>query len=213
MKKLLTTVVISATLAFISCESATFDTPQPHNIKSSNTFKQQLIGKYIAGDKESIVLITDQLITRHYNYEVKEHKDSLSLSYKLIGNRLINQDIGKEEPVVVEGDSLIRRVNFIDTLFNISNGNILKEYKGYYFLNNQYKNVGWQVKKLSLKEGVLTIGRISNDEDIQKLKKITQTASDTIRHFSLTKQQFKKFLKQDGFSGQETFFRIKDNSR
>jgi len=60
----------------------------------------------------------------------------------------------------------------------------------------------------------LTMGNISIEEDVNKLKEITETLEDTIStQFSLSKRQFKKFVKQEGFSEQETFVRIRENGQ
>ena len=110
--------------------------------------------------------------------------------------------------------TVIQHANWTDTLFNISADNVLKKFKGYYFLNNRYKDSSWEVKKLSLKKGVLTVGSVSDNDDIQKLKEITETTADTTStNFTLSRKQFKKFVKQDGFSKQETFILMTKNGR
>ncbi|HEY5392442.1 MAG TPA: hypothetical protein VIJ57_10030, partial [Hanamia sp.] len=64
-------------------------------------------------------------------------------------------------------------------------------------------------KKISLKKGILTVGNVSDKDDIQKLKEITETKSDTTStNFSLTRRQFKKFVRQNGFGDEETFIRM-----
>lgn len=198
-----------------SCEPAvTFDQPQPDGVKSLASFPQRLQGTYVAADGASIVTVNDKLVTRHYDFDVKEHKDSLGASYTLAGDTLIDQDNGTREKVVVRGDTVIQRANWTDTLFNISADNILKKFKGYYFLNNRHGESSWEVKKLSLKKSVLTVGRISDEEDIRRLKEITEVTSDTIpTRFTLTRRQFKSFIRQEGFGEEETFNRVATNGR
>ena len=109
---------------------------------------------------------------------------------------------------------IIQHYSGTDTLFSISTDNILKKFKGYYFLNKLYNDNAWEVNKLSLEKGVLTVASISYKDDIQKLKEITETSSDTTStNFSLTRRQFKSFIKLDGFGEQETFTRMKENGR
>lgn len=209
------TIIIIAALILEGCEpAATFDKPQPENVKFLATFPERLRGEYVAADEASVVAITDKLITRHYDFDVKEHKDSLGSSYKLVGDTLIDQENGTKEKVLVKGDTVIQHANWIDTLFNISANDVLKKFKGYYFLNNRYSEGAWEVKKLSLKKGVLTVWSISDKDDIQKLKEITETTADTTStHFTLTRRQFKKFIRQDGFAEQESFTRMTKNGR
>jgi hypothetical protein len=108
-----------------------------------------------------------------------------------------------------DGDSILIHYHFEDTLFNISSGNILKRYKGYYLLNYG-DSTNWHVNKLYLHKGILTLSAIRGDE-INTLREITETASDTTNyHFKPTKTQFKKFLKSEGFKIAESYFRVKE---
>ena len=215
MKKFVAVTIVIFVLLLDSCEpAATFDKPQPDNAKPLTSFSERLQGKYLSADQASIVTITDKLLTRHYDFDVKEHKDSMGASYKLVGDTLIDVAGGTKEKVIVEGDTIIQHANWTDTLFNISADNVLKKFKGYYFLNNRYKDSSWEVKKLSLKKGVLTVGSVSDNDDIQKLKEITETTADTTStNFTLSRKQFKRFVKQDGFSKQETFILMTKNGR
>lgn len=215
MKRFVAALIIIAAFMLDSCEpAATFDKPQPDQVKSLASFPQRLQGNYESTNQTSIVVITDKLITRRYDLDFKDHKDSLGSSYKLVGDTLVDAENGTREKVIVKGDTIMQHASWKDTLFSISTDHVLKRFKGYYFLNNRYDNNAWEVKKLSLKKGVLTVGGISNEEDIQKLKEITETVADTTTtHFTLTRRQFKKFIRQDGFAEQETFNRITENGR
>lgn len=210
MIKSVTAIGITASMLLYGCEpAATFDQPQPANAKPLSSFPERLQGKYLADDQASIVTIADSLITRHYDFDIKVHKDSLGSSYKLLTDTLINLTAGTKEKISLAGDTMIQRVSWTDTLFNISNEGVLKKFKGYYFLNRLYNENAWETNMLSVKEGVLAIGNISGKEDIQKLKEITETTADTIStHFSLTRRQFKSFVRQYGFAEQETFILI-----
>ena len=153
--------------------------------------------------------ITDKLITRQFDFNHKEYKDSLGSNYKITGDTLINLTDGTKEKILLKGDTVIQHANWIDTLFNISADNILKKFKGYYFLNDRYSDNSWEVKKLSLQKGTLTVGSVSEKDDVNKLKEITETSADTmLTHFTLTRRQFNKFVKQAGFREHENFKRI-----
>jgi hypothetical protein len=215
MKKLVAATMVIVALMLDSCEpAATFDKPQPDNVKSLTTFPERLQGKYLAADQASILTITDKLITRHYDFDLKEHKDSLGSSYKISGDTLINMKDGTKEKILLKGDTIIQHISGVDTLFNVSADNVLKKFKGYYFLNSHYDDKSWEVKKLALQKGSLTIGGISDKDDVQKLKEITETTADTTStRFALTRRQFKKFVRQDGFAEQETYTRMTENGR
>ncbi len=207
--KIIFTICIS-TILLCSCEpTVTFDSPQPSEVKALTAFPKRLHGKYIAADHASTLTISDYLITRYYDFDFKEHKDSLGSSYKLIGDTLINLTDNSKEQVRLKGDTIFQRIQDLDTLFHISENNILKKLKGYYFLNINYGDDIWEVKKLALQKGNLIIASISDKDGIKKLKEISETTADTISsHFTLTRRQFKKFVKEDGFTEQEVFSRI-----
>jgi len=215
MKKLVTSVIVTIILLLDGCEpAATFDKPQPENAKSLTSFSERLQGKYLSADQASIVTITDRLLIRQYDFDFKEHKDSMGKSYKLVGDTLIYLRDGTKEEVIVNGDTIIQRANWTDTLFKVSADNLLKKFKGYYFLNNRYSDNSWEVKELSLKKGMLTVGSVSDKDDIQKLKEITETITDTTStNFILSRRQFKRFMRQGGFGEQETFIRMTKNDR
>lgn len=214
MKKFTAFAALIGSLLLNSCEPAvTFDKPQPDNEKSLSSFPSRLQGNYLSEDQASVITITGNVISRHYEFDYKQHKDSIGSSYKIVGDSLVNTSNGTSEKISLEGDTLIQHESWTDTLFSISADNVLKKFKGYYFLNTVFKENSWEVKQLWLKKGVLSIGSISDESDIQKLKEITETAADTTSTtFSLTKKQFRQFVKQDGFSKQEKFTRMKSSN-
>lgn len=213
MIKFAAVIIIVTIFLFNSCNpAATFDQPQPDNLNPLTSFPTRIQGKYLSADQSTIMTISDKLITRHYDFDSKEHKDSIESYFMLKGDTLINKIDGTKKIVVVKGDTIIQHANWKDTLFNISADNILKKFKGHYFLNIRYIDKSWEVKELSLKKSVLSIGSISDKKEIEKLKVITETITDTTStHFTLTRHQFKRFIRQEGFGDHETFNRITEN--
>jgi hypothetical protein len=210
MKKLLSVLAVLCALLLIACDPvATFDKPQPDDVKPLASLPARLQGRYMAKDRASVVTIHKKLISRHYDFYVIEHRDSLIPYYRLSGDSLIDLNTGSVEMVEIRGDSVVQHITWIDTLFNLMGGDVLKKIKGHYFLNLQYRGNAWIVNKLSLQNGKLTIGEISGTEEIKTLREITESTSDTVTtHFSPTLRQFRTFVKKDGFSDQETFTRM-----
>lgn len=207
MKSILFLLLI--TILFTSCGPAvTFQQPQPADVDSLLSFPARLQGKYISSDKASVLNISGDLIYRVYDYELKIHKDSLAETIKEAGDSLA--DSTRETIVRQEGDSILTRIHFTDTLFHISDMQVLKKFKGFYFLNDCQGPASWTVQKMGLSRGVLTVAGISAYQDINDLRNLTETPNDTLSyHFSLTKKQFRQFLRNDGFRSEERFYRIK----
>lgn len=210
MRRFLSAAMFVATLMLAGCGPvATFDEPQPEGIRSLSAFPQRLQGRYQSEDGNSVLAITERLVTRHFDFEVREHRDSLGSSFKLSEDTLCNLEEGTTEIVIQDGDTVVSRVAWTDTLFSISENNILKRFKGYYFLNKRYRKDVWVVAKLAFSRGVLAIGNVSTPEDIQNLRAITEYPPDTdSTHFAPSRKQFRQFLRQDGFRDEELFFRI-----
>ncbi|MEI6062420.1 MAG: hypothetical protein WCR72_17095, partial [Bacteroidota bacterium] len=111
--------------------------------------------------------------------------------------------------VRIEGDSIVIHVNETDTLFAMDTLNVLKKFKGYYFVNIFKEPANWQVMKLDLSRSTLTLSSINRKEDIDQLKAITETSQDTVPYvFSPTKKQFRQFIRNEGFRDTEKFNRI-----
>ena len=161
----------------------------------------------------STLIVGDKLIKRIYDYDYKVHFNQLDSAEQLSGDTIINVKTKEKTIIKRDGDSLIAHVHYIDTLFQMDYDNVVRKFKGYYFLNKRYDKTSWEVKKIQLTKGQLILSSISTKLDIENLKEITETPTDTIPpyKFSATKKQFKQFIKNDGFSDSETFVRQKKN--
>jgi len=211
--KLISTFIILASL--FACEPpVTFDEPQPTDTDNLSKFPNRLQGQYISLADNSTLSISDKLIQRIYDYDYKIHVNQLDSNSRLVGDTVVDLETNERTLIKRDGDSLVNHIHYIDTLFQMNYDNVVREFKGYYFLNKRYDKGSWVVKKIHLSKGQLVISIISTKLDIDNLKEITETSLDTVPlyKFSATKRQFKKFIKKDGFSDTETFVRQKKNA-
>lgn len=208
--KLISTFIILTSL--FACEPpATFNEPQPTDIDNLSKFPKRLQGQYLSLADSSTLSISDKLIQRFYDFDYKIHPSQLDSTSRLSGDTIIDLKTNEKHLIKRVGDSLITHVHYIDTLFQMDYDNVVRKFKGYYFLNTRYDKTSWEVKKIQLAKGQIVISSISSKLDIENLKEITETPLDTIPpyKFTATKKQFKKFIKNDGFSDSETFVRHK----
>lgn len=211
--KIISTFIILTSL--FACESpVTFDEPQPTGIDNLSKFPKRLQGQYLNFADNSSLLVSDKLIQRIYDYDYKVHPNQLDSTLQLSGDTIIDLTTKEKTVIKREGDSLITHIHYVDTLFQMDYDNVVRKFKGYYFLNKRYDKTSWEVKKIQLTKGQLILSSISTKFDIENLKEITETQQDTVPpyKFSATKKQFKQFIKNDGFSDCETFVRQKKNS-
>lgn len=211
MKRLKLIFILTSLFA---CEPpVTFNEPQPTDTDNLSKFPKRLQGQYLSLADNSTLSISDKLIQRIYDYDYKVHPNQLDSSSQLSGDTIIDLKTNEKTIIKRDGDSLITHVHYIDTLFQINYDNVVRRFKGYYFLNTRYDKTSWEVKKVQLAKGQLVISSISKKFDIENLKEITETPQDTVPpyKFAATKKQFKEFIKNDGFSDSETFIRQKKN--
>jgi len=208
--KLISTFIILTSL--YACEPpVTFNEPQPTDTDNLSKFPKRLQGEYLKLADNSTLSIGDKLIQRTYDYDFKIHINELDSAEQLSGDTIINLKTNEKTLIKREGDSLITHIHYVDTLFQLDYDNVVRKFKGYYFLNKRYGKTSWEVKKIQLTKGQLILSSISTKLDIENLKEITETATDTVStyKFSPSKKQFKKFIKNGGFSDSETFVRLK----
>ena len=211
--KIISLVSIFIIFVFIlACEPpVTFTEPQPIGVDNLSKFPKRLQGFYSSQDNNSELAINDFIIQRTYDYDSKLHINQLDSQSKLCGDTLVNTRTIEKSLIRREGDTIITHIHQIDTIFRLNFDNVVREFKGYYFLNTRYDKTNWTVKKMVLSQGELTISSISSTQDIESLKEITQSPQDTVApySFSPTKKQFKKFIRNGGFSNEEKFVKVK----
>ncbi len=210
--KLIATFIILTSM--FACEPpATFNEPQPTDTDNLSKFPKRLQGQYLSLADSSTLSISDKLIQRFYDFDYKIHPSQLDSTSRLSGDTIIDLKTNEKHLIKRVGDSLITHVHYIDTLFQMNYDNVVRKFKGYYFLNKRYDKTSWEVKKIELTKGQLVISSIAAKLDIDNLKEITETPTDTVPpyKFTATKKQFKEFIRNDGFSDSETFVRQKKN--
>ncbi len=203
-------LVLPVLAAWCSCEPpVTFNDPQPVHTANLENFPKRFRGVYLNPSDHSTLLIEEKRVCRSYEGDIKVHPNQLGEDVRQEGDMLINTQTNERMAVRREGDSLVYHLAYVDTLFEISENNIVRKFKGYYFLNTKYHGEGWEVKKMELASGQLKIGSIRNKEEIAGLLEIAESVRDTIPPYQITatKKQFKEFVKKNGFSENEVFVR------
>ncbi|WP_243348319.1 hypothetical protein [Parabacteroides sp. FAFU027] len=188
-------------LLLIGCSPVvTFDRPQPAGVDSLTKIPKKLIGKYISNDGSAELVIDPKSMIIRYDYEVKIPKDSVNW-----------YDMSPEEKAAsrIEKGWVIQHILDSDTLFQFSEGNVLKKFKGYYILNSLIRENAWFVQKMKLQKGMLTIGEISTEAELDALERVKESPIDTATYnISFTRKQFQSYMKS-GFSKVDTFKRVK----
>ncbi len=182
-----------------------FKVPQPEWRENLSEFPDELTGKYSSVYDTSTIRIESDKIIREYRENLlmtkvefrEETGDSISedTSFTFADNWDIT--------VKSFGDSVKVFSRKDEELFKISDQQILREYKGYYFLNYKDTNDYWKVKILNLVKDTLEFDDILSDDDMENIRNITmvETVQDSTEESSKyflqpTKRELKKILKK-----------------
>ena len=210
MKRIKYITIFIIFTSLVACAPAvTFNEPQPTDIDNLAEFPNRLHGQYLSSADSSALIIDAKTVQRIYDFDYKIHPSQIDTNSRLSGDTLINLTTNTREIVKRDGDSLVTHINYIDTLFQIDYDNVVRKFKGLYFLNKRLDKDSWEVKKIELSKGQLIVSSISSKEDIENLKAITESTQDTVApyNFAATKKQFKQFVISKGFTDSEKFIR------
>ncbi len=200
-------------LILSACEpSVSFSEPQPKDAPILTSFPSFIQGNYQSENSNATLKINDRDIIINFANDTKMHKKELDSSYFIHGNYMVNKKTKDSVKISISGDTIVQHIVGIDTIFSIGKGNILKKFKGHYFLNTRYNDSTWEVKRLSLEKSILTIAKIELDHirDLDKLKIIIENPNDTISNrYHPSNKKFKQFESNGGFNGEDKFIKLK----
>ena len=182
-----------------------FKTPQPKGRKNLDTFPNELIGKYISIEDSSVIIINK-------NKVIKQFHEKLLMS-KVEFQDETGDSLAQDTSFLFTDNWHIKVKSFGDSVnvfswkdevqFEISDDQLLREYRNVYFLNFRDTGDYWKVKILYLYGDTLEYDDILTKEDINKVKSITTVKeySDTskehdTRYFlNPTRRELRKILK------------------
>jgi hypothetical protein len=182
-----------------------FKVPQPQGRENLKGFPAELQGKYSSVLDTVIIHIEKDKIIREYRENLlmtkvefrEETGDSIAedTAFTFSGNWQIT--------VKSFGDSVQIFSKKDDELFHISERQILREYKGYYFLNYKDTNNFWKVKLLKLQQDSLEYDFILRDDDLKQIRSITKvevkkdSSEESSRYYlDPTRRELKKILRK-----------------
>lgn len=208
MKKLYFILLV---ILLYSCKESIvqFSEPQPEHKNDMKSFPGKLIGNYYNSENETDLEITKYFIIKKILVRDTINRKELSEFEVLNNDTIINKKTSEKIIVKKLNDSLFTNYVYTDTIFRIDDENVLRKFKGYYFLNFKTRENNWSVKKLFQKNGQLNINDITTKEEIELLEEIIETKKDSTKPFVIkpTKQQFREFLKRNGFKEGEIYLK------
>ncbi len=176
--------------------------PQPARGENLTEFPDNLLGKY-----ESLV---DTNVIRVEKYKIiRVFRENLFMTKIEFREEIGNTISGDTSFMFTDnwkidirsyGDSIKVFSSKDEELFKISEIQLLREFKGYYFLNYKDTNDYWKVKILRLVGDTLEFDFILKDKNIKGITKVevfTDSNEDASKHFlDPARKELKRILKQ-----------------
>lgn len=220
MKKIACTVVLS--FLFVSCKQSEhpnanvfyFDISQPTNSSILGSIPNKFQGIYMSPDSLYLT-ITNNIIFSEKETKFRFHKkqiDSLKEYFDVVDGKYVLKDKTETFKSRKVGDSIELLSKRIDTIFKMSDSQIVKKIKSYLIVN-QRDSIYWKVKILSLNRNSLIIRELSSIDDLRRMDSITKIHSKKIDSttFSITpsRNEFKTFCKIKGLGIDSKFIKLK----
>jgi hypothetical protein len=217
MKKI--SFAILAIIIFYSCNpSIRFETPQPLNGKNVTAFKDDYIGKFASNDSTMITITTSSIIAeKTVPIQLPMSQIENSAIYKLKNDSLFARRLKTGFPIHIKRDSVTGLIHYKDTLFSIGTKNILRRYRGEYYLNVMTKEGFWDVKRLSFHaKNELVLNSVYLQDDLERLKDVTAVKeirkdSSKIKNIYLVNpshSELRKFIREGGFRRYDMFTKV-----
>ena len=223
MNKIFTGLVFSILMVITSCEPVVvFKTPQPKGIKEISSFSPEFRGTFFCESDSSLVVVDKNIIykTHWFDFSIPENRIELDPRLKKSGESLLVKDLGNCMIYKIQNDTVYASVRLTDTLFILSEVNILKSYKGHQVMNLKLKDGDYEVIILSLDEATnLELKMATLPGEIEELEKITpvkDVSYDDVEQYQVnpTQLEFDEILKQEiVFETCEYFKRVKISTK
>ena len=153
-----------------------FTEPQPQGIDFQAQIPLVYRGFFFCESDSSTVHINGKTIYKEKNMVLNLHLDEIEKEENLSLNNgnLEIKNWPETYPVDIIGDSIYSEIQLRDTLFNLSEKNRLKVFRGHQILNKQLGPDKWEVIILSLDSDLdLRLTMAFLPEDLERLEKIT----------------------------------------
>jgi hypothetical protein len=221
------TLYILLIICLASCsgdyEYVRFETSQPDGVIESKSFNRKVKGEYInCTNPDDKLIVTNNLILNSRTLRFKTHRNDLELDSTITVNRNNNDElselfISEGYKIQINGDTINAFLTDIDTVFRISENQVLKKFKGSYFLNFKRGEHYWDVSRLNLTKDTLLVGQISPSDTLLRFDFVSKTEefddsdSTTTTEYSInpSRKEFKKLMKPNSFEECECYYKKK----
>lgn len=232
MKKIKYLFLLPVVLLFASCTEVNFEQPQPNGKKEIFKIPKKYLGTYhyrdtalkIADDSlfnkffstevggppdlltNRVLSIYSQMVTRGYDGKLIFNKKQAEIADEMGWNAdtIVKMFLLEKKflKTIRKEGKLVFHYNAMDTLINLSRGDVVKKYKRHLYLNKNDGENSWIVYQLKKSHNKIYFNSVNNDDE-DLLKVICPKEKG--KKFNPTIKQFKLFLKKGGFQEKEVY--------
>jgi hypothetical protein len=181
-------------------------------VKSLSKIPEILHGRYLNPIDSSALIINEEIMKTSFTFKFKISKDDIKNTDKLSKDRVTNSETSYKITNTQDADSIVITDEYIDTIFHLRQNHIIKKFNESFFVSSKLDVPGWRVKRFEISNGNIVLSYLSDELDIESLSKITgrslEPSSENL--ITLTKKEFKSFLKDGGFRNRVTYMKMND---
>ena len=224
MKKVFYLISFISLLSCGGIEYVRFETSQPETVHESKLFSKKVQGDYIScSDQNDKLTITNNLILNTQILNLNAHRndiefDSLTTINRNDDNELKMYFIKLGYEIEIKGDTIYAFYSETDTIFQVSEEQVLKKFKGSYFLNYKLEDNFWEVVRLNFTKDTLLLGQIFPNDTLLHYDFVSKTeefanddssAPKSIEYLMKPhkKKEFKELLKSNSFLDYECYYK------
>jgi len=160
-----------------SCQpSVVFGDAQPVTVNPLTNIPDIYRGIYWCNVDSASLYVDDKAFVRRKEFLIKTTLQEIETDpdLDLVNEQLYVNDWEGYFPVTEFGDSITSQIILRDTIFAISDKQLVKTFRGHLVLNYKLNNDTWEVLVVSQSsDGLLTISKATIPEDLAKLDSIT----------------------------------------
>lgn len=191
-----------------------FAVPQPQGISNRKCIPNEYLGRFKNISDSTYITIDSFSITKEWRTTELIQRDSLEKELKMsikgdttliIKDKLLLDNTSESLMLTIKffNDSAKVRVKGLETLFALSDSQLVRSYKSFCFLNFKTKDGFWLVKTLSVKGNLLDYSDLIDSKEIENIKDITKIisvkdTSDKVAEYRIkpTRKELRKILRK-----------------
>jgi len=218
MKTRFILVAVILSLVLITCgPEVKFTEPQPKGISNLKLIPSEYHGKFRSKSDSTLLIIDSCSIVKEWRSTEKMRRDSLDKELKMHITRDTtfkyrdDKLLGKSPEFLLLAihlykDSAIVKITGYESLFAVSDSQLVRTYKKYCFLNFKTNDGYWLVKTLRLQDNMLDFSDLIDVKEIDMIKtrakviEVKDTSQKVVDyHMSPNLREMRRILKQKKF--------------